>query len=83
LYYLTMLKTIKIISRISSVETIAEGHGIRELAQLRERYGLGNWRKKKGVAVVEMLNGLSSKAEIHWYEAHGVGKVKMKVKRWL
>ena len=78
-----MLKTIKIISRISSVETIAEGHGIRELAQLRERYGLGNWRKKKGIAVVEMPNGVSSKAEIHWYEAHGVGKVKMKVKRWL
>ena len=83
MYYLTMLKTIKIISRISSVETIAEGHGIRELAQLRERYGLGNWRKKKGIAVVEMPNGISAKAEIHWYEAHGVGKVKMKVKRWL
>ena len=78
-----MLKTIKIISRISSVETIAEGHGTRELAQLRERYGLGNWRKKKGIAVVEMPNGVSAKAEIYWYEAHGVGKVKMKVKRWL
>ncbi|MEI6070125.1 MAG: hypothetical protein WCP96_22575 [Methylococcaceae bacterium] len=78
-----MLKTIKIISSISSIETIAEGHGIRELAQLRERYGLGNWRKKKGIAVVEMPNGVSAKAEIHWYEAQGVGKVKMKVKRWL
>jgi hypothetical protein len=57
-----MLKTIKIISPISSVETIAEGHGIRELTQLRERYGLGNWRKKKGIAVVEMPNGVSAKA---------------------
>ena len=78
-----MSKTIKIISRISSVETIAQGHGIRELAQLRERYGLGHWRKKKGIAVVEIPNGVSAKAEIHWYEAHGVGRVEIKRKRYL
>ena len=58
-----MSKTIKIISRISSVETIAQGHGIRELAQLRERYGLGHWRKKKGIAVVEIPNGVSAKKQ--------------------
>lgn len=83
LYNPVMSKTIKIINEITAIETIAEGHGIRELAQLRERYGYGNWRKKKGVAVIELPNGEFAKAEVHWYEAHGVGKVKLKVKRWL
>ena len=78
-----MLKNIKIINDITAIETIAEGHGIRELAQLRERYGYGNWRKKKGIAVVELPNGVIAKAEVHWYEAHGIGKVKLKIKRWL
>jgi len=59
------------------------GHGIRELAQLRNRYGDGNWRKKKGVTKVELPNGEIVKAEVHWYEAHGIGKVKLKIKRWL
>ncbi len=78
-----MSKTIKIINTIVAIETIAEGHGIRELAQLRERYGDGNWRKKKGVALVELPDGTVAKAEVHWYEAHGIGKVKLKVKRWV
>ena len=78
-----MLKNIKIINDITGIEIIAEGHGIRELAQLRERYGYGNWRKKKGIAVVELPNGVIAKAEVHWYEAHGIGKVKLKIKRWL
>ena len=78
-----MAKTIKIINDIIAIETIAEGHGIRELAQLRERYGYGNWRKKKGIAVIEFPDGTIAKAEVHWYEAHGIGKVKLKIKRWL
>ena len=78
-----MSKVIKIINDIIGIETIAEGHGIRELAQLRERYGFGNWRKKKGIAVIELLDGTIAKAEVHWYEAHGIGKVKLKIKRWL
>ena len=78
-----MSKTIKIINDIIAIETIAEGHSIRELAQLRERYGYGNWRKKKGIAVIELPDGTIAKAEVHWYEAHGIGKVKLKVKRWL
>jgi hypothetical protein len=73
----------KIIGTISDIETIAEGHGIRELARLRQRHGDGNWKKKKGIAMVQLDNGSIARAEIHWYEAHGIGKVKLKVKQWL
>ena len=73
----------KILGEISTIETIAEGSGIRELASLRQRYGQGNWYKRKGIATVELPNGQRQMAEVHWYEAHGIGKVKMKVKRWL
>jgi hypothetical protein len=78
-----MSELLKIVGEIRAIETIAEGHGIRELHQLRQRYGQGSWRKKKGVAAVESLNGEVVMAEIHWYEAHGIGKVKLKIKRWL
>jgi hypothetical protein len=67
---------------IERIETIAQGRGIREYARLVERFGGRNWRKCKGVAPVE-AEGNSGLAEIHWYECHGIGKVKMKVKRWL
>ena len=73
----------QIIGPISKVETIAEGNGIREIATLRTRYGLGNWRKKKGIANIRLPNGTKAVAEIHWYEAHGIGKVKLKIKEWL
>jgi len=74
---------LKIIGDLLAVEVIAEGKGIRELPRLRERFGQGNWKKKKGIASVMLEDGSSVRAEIHWYEAHGIGKVKMKVKRWL
>ncbi|BCU07399.1 hypothetical protein [Allochromatium tepidum] len=74
---------IEIIPPITDIETIAEGHGIQELNRLRQRYGPGNWKKKKGVALVRTDVDLPAPAEIHWYEAHGIGKVKLKVKRWL
>ncbi|MBK5931139.1 hypothetical protein [Halochromatium salexigens] len=73
----------EIIPPITQIETIAEGRGIRELAQLRQRYGPGNWKKKKGIAMVRVEDEISVYAELHWYEAHGIGKVKLKVKRWL
>lgn len=73
----------KIVGAIVGIETIAEGHGIRELAQLRQHYGDGSWKKKKGVAMVKLDTGITAQAEVHWYEAHGIGKVKMKVKKWL
>jgi hypothetical protein len=73
---------VKIISEITELETIAKGRGIREYAQLVTRFGGKNWIKRKGIATVE-IEGNVGRAEIHWYECHGVGKVKMKVKRWL
>jgi len=71
------------VSEISRIETIAEGNAIRDLALLRQRYGLGRWRKKKGVAMVRLPNGTEAMAEVHWYEAHGIGKVNLKIKEWL
>lgn len=77
------LNDFAIIGTIESVETIAEGSGIRDIAKLRSRYGLGNWRKKKGIATVRLPDGETARAEIHWYEAHGIGKVGLKIKEWL
>lgn len=74
---------LNIVGKIEAIETIAEGSGIRELGKLREQFGPGNWKKKKGIATLRVESGATAKAEIHWYEAHGIGKVKMKVKRWI
>ncbi len=73
----------ELVGPITDVETIAEGQGIREFGLLRQRYGLGNWRKKKGIANIRLPGGSMARAEVHWYEAHGIGKVKMKIKEWL
>ena len=73
----------QIVGAIETVETIAEGSGIRDLAMLRKRYGIGKWRKKKGIATVRIADGTMARAEVHWYEAHGIGKVKLKIKEWL
>ena len=56
---------------------------IREFARLRQQYGPGRWRKLKRIARVRLLNGTIRKAEIHWYEAHGLGKKKLKIKRFV
>lgn len=71
-----------IVGPISEIETIARGYGIREYGRLVKDFGGRNWRKCKGVATVrgDDYTGL---AEVHWYECVGVGRVKMKVKRWL
>jgi len=73
----------EIVGRIESVETIAVGGRIRDIMRLRRQFGPGRWRKLKGVARVQLANGTIRKAEVHWYEAHGVGRRKMKVKRFL
>ncbi|HEU4455823.1 MAG TPA: hypothetical protein VFR81_22350 [Longimicrobium sp.] len=73
----------KILSPITHVETISIGHGIRDLARLNATYGLGRWRKRKGVATVEMGNGEIRRAEVHWYEATGIGRRDFKIKRVL
>ena len=73
----------EILGEIGSVETIAAGPAIRDLARLRKRYGRGRWRKRKGIATVRLSNGRLRLAELHWYEAHCIGKKEMKRKRYL
>lgn len=73
----------EILGEIHHVETIASGRGIRILERLVRLYGKGNWRKLKGWASVRLEDGTISEAELHWFEAHGVGKRLMKVKRVL
>jgi hypothetical protein len=73
----------EIVGPITEVETIAVGSGIRILAVLRRRYGKGRWRKLKGVANVRLADGTMRLAEVHWFEAHGIGKRKMRIKRYL
>ena len=71
----------EILGAVSNVEVIAVGSAIRELHRLEEVYGAGRWRKLKGTALVWFLDGSTALAEVHWYEAHGVGRKEMKVKR--
>jgi len=73
----------RIVSPITDVETIATGSGIRELARLRRGYGRGRWRKRKGTAQVELPGGVIRLAELHWYEAAGIGQREFKIKRYL
>jgi hypothetical protein len=78
-----MYEVRRIIGRITIIENIAVGGRIREIARLRRLYGSGRWRKVKGVARVELTTGDVRMAELHWYEAHGIGKRLIKVKRLL
>jgi hypothetical protein len=71
------------IGEILDIEVIAVGQGIRELARLRRAYGAGWWRKLKGSALVRLPDGSVCRAEVHWYEAHGIGRKELKVKRLL
>jgi hypothetical protein len=73
----------EIVGQIRSIEIIAAGSSIRDLAHLEQRFGRGNWRKLKGVATVRIEDGTIAEAELHWYEAHGIGKRWMKIKRYL
>ena len=68
----------EIVSEITNVKTIAAGNSIRVLPILNNKYGKGRWRKKKGVATVKLKDGSFHTAEIHWYEAHGIGKRDLK-----
>ena len=73
----------EIIGDIDDIEIIATGRGIRILPLLRKQYGLSRWRKMKGVTTVVLLDGSIRRAEVHWFEAHGIGKKKMRIKRFL
>ena len=73
----------EIVGEITVIETIAAGKGIRDLRRLRRSYGKGRWRKMKGIARIRLVTGRIRLAELHWYEAHGIGKKEIKRKRYL
>ena len=73
----------EVIGDITDVETFATGASIRELPRLRRIYGTGRWRKRKGIARVRLADGTEGRAEVHWYEAHGIGRKELKIKRFL
>jgi len=76
-------QSFEILGRIRTISTIAAEDGIRDLVYLEERFGRGNWRKLKGFATVRLEDGTIAEAEVHWYEAHGIGKRWMKIKRYI
>jgi len=73
----------EIIGEIRGASVIAVGHNIRNLARLRRQYGPGRWRKRKGLATVRLPDGTVRKAELHWYDATGIGRRELKIKRFL
>ncbi len=77
------MTSFQIIGEITDIEPIAVGGSIRDVTRLRKRYGPGRWRKMKGVATIRLRSGRIRLAELHWYEAHGIGKKEIKRKRYL
>ena len=73
----------ELLGPITQVETFAIGSRIREVARLRKLYGKGRWRKRKGIAKVRLRDGSMHFAEVHWYEATGIGRKECKIKRLL
>lgn len=73
----------EIVGEIAQIETIAAGKAIRDLPRLRRLYGKGRWRKLKGIAWVRLRSGRTREAELHWYEAHGIGRKEIKRKRYV
>jgi len=72
---------VEILDEITNVEMIAAGNSIREIVRLRKFYGTGRWRKLKGVATIRLADGTTCRAELHWYEAQGIGRKEIKIKR--
>ena len=70
----------EIIGNVTNIETIAVVHSIPDVTRLRRRYGKGRWRKRKGIASVRLEDGTVHTAELHWYEAHGIGMKEIKIK---
>ena len=74
---------VEVLGPITEIESIASGRSVRDRARLNKTHGRGKWRKLKGIARVRLPDGFVSSAEVHWYEAHGIGKKELKVKRLL
>lgn len=72
-----------IVGRTDNVETIATGSSVRARSLLRKAYGSGRWRKRKSLATVRLPNGRVRRLELHWYEAHGIGRRDFKIKGYL
>jgi len=72
-----------VVGAITNVETIATGPSVKVRSFLRKTYGRGRWRKLKGVATVRLRNGKLRRVELHWYEAHGIGRRDLKIKSYL
>ena len=72
----------ELLSSITKIETVATGSAIREIARLRKRCGAGRWRKRKGTAKIRLADDTICMAELHWYEAHGIGKKEIRVKHF-
>ena len=70
----------EVVGPVRGIETIAAGPAIRQLRRLSRRYGKGRWRQQKGLATVRLRDGTVHRAEVHWYEAHGIGRREMKIK---
>ena len=70
----------EIVGALTTIVTIASGTGVRDRVRLRKVYGRGRWRKRKGIARVRLPDRTIRLAEVHWYEAHGIGKKEFKIK---
>jgi hypothetical protein len=73
----------EVIGSIDEIQLIARGKQIREITRLRKAFGAGRWRKLKGIALVRFPDGTIHRVELHWYEAHGIGRKKLKIKEYL
>ena len=73
----------EILSSITDVSTIAAGTSVQVRKALRKLYGPGRWRKLKGIATIRLANGQVRRVELHWYEAHGIGRKDFKIKRYV
>jgi len=73
----------KIVGKIEQERTFAAGSKIREIARLRKVYGQGRWRKRKGIAKIKFQDGTTRTAEVHWYEATGIGRKEYKIKHFV
>lgn len=80
---LDIVQSFEVVGELTDIEVIAVGNAIHELRRLRKQYGDGRWRKLKGVATIRIKNGRLRQAELHWYEAHGIGKKEFKWKRYV
>jgi len=78
-----MSEDFEVIGSIAEMQTIAIGNRIPEMTRLRGAFGAGRWRKRKGVALVRFEDGTIHRVELHWYEAHGIGRKKLKIKEYL